>query len=88
MSLEDGIYKTVKEALQDGLAVRPVIVKKKTLALMLDVSVDTIDKLIRERVLVEERHFTRYTQGGDPMFDVAECLAALRPKLAKEKILL
>jgi len=88
MSLEDGIYKTVKDALADGLAIRPAIAKKSTLAKILDISTDQIDRLIRECILIEEQHFTRYRAGGDPMFDVAECLATLRPKLAKEKILI
>jgi hypothetical protein len=84
----DNIYKVIKKTVADALAVvNPKIVKKSTLAKMLDVSVDQIDRLMREQILVEEIHFTRYRPKGDPMFDVAECLAALRPNRAKERIL-
>lgn len=87
MSLEKMISDTVKDALQDTRTL-PIMAKKKTIASLLDVSVDMIDKLIRERVLVEEVHFTRYVPKGDMMFYTAEVLATLKPKLAKEKVLL
>jgi hypothetical protein len=84
----DNIYKVIKKTVSDALAVvNPKLVKKSTLAKMLDVSVDQIDRLMREQILVEEIHFTRYRPKGDPMFDVAECLAALRPNRAKERVL-
>lgn len=61
--------------------------KKITLAALFDVTPNTIDKWIKDRVFIEEVHFTRVSD-GNPMFYVPECLEAIKPIRAKEKAFL
>lgn len=87
MSLDKALAEAVKSALQDYAAVRPVMVSKQTLSQILDVSVDVIDKMIKERVLIEEVHFTRMRKGGHISFYVPEVIATVKPKRSTEKVL-
>lgn len=87
MSIEKAIFTAIKESLEMLDIHRPLMVQKKTMAQYLDISTDQLDRLIRDQVLQEEVHFTRFTQNGHPMFDVAQVFSALRPKRATEKVI-
>lgn len=86
MSLETEITKIEKDALQEHTMKYPVMAKKKTIAGILDISVEQVDNLIRDRVLIEEVHFTRMRSGDIPMFYVPKVIEAVRPRRSKEKV--
>jgi hypothetical protein len=62
-----------------------IFLKKTDIATRYDISTEQIDKMIRCRILIEEAHFTRFVPGGAPMFYVAACDEALKPKHSEKK---
>lgn len=82
-SIDGMIKKAVKEAAQEAFATPPILLKKATVAKLLDISVDQIEKLSRGRnaLFREEVHYTRLTPGGYPMYFYEAVKKAVTPKL-------
>jgi hypothetical protein len=58
------------------------IANKKRATEIFSLSPSELDRLIREGVLVEGKHFTRYNDNGHKRFDIEECYKALKPERA------
>jgi hypothetical protein len=88
MTIETLIANIVKDVLYECLSNPQVFLKKINMAKKLDISTDQLDRLVQKRILIEQIHFTRFIEGGVPMFFVSEVVEALKPENAKTKIVL
>lgn len=79
--IEDAIKSVIKEALQEERSEKPTFMSKERLASELGYdSTREIDRLIRDCVLLEEVHFTRYTPKSRPRFFWKQIEADLKPR--------
>ena len=82
MSLELMIASVVKEALEEKFVnPYPVYANKIEMAKILGISPKQLLRLMVRQVLVEEVHYTRFSDGGHPMFAVKKVVEALKPAM-------
>ena len=83
MNLELAIASVVKEALEDKFVnPYPVYANKIEMAKILGISPKQLLRLMVKQVLIEEVNYTRFNDGGHPMFAVKAVIYALKPSLA------
>ncbi|MDR0453641.1 MAG: hypothetical protein LBH05_02370 [Deferribacteraceae bacterium] len=84
MRIEEALIETLDEILKHRmLSSTPVYADKQEMARILGISTRTLDRLVCSQRLIEEKHYTRFTDGGHPMFVVKLVVAELKPSLAK-----
>ena len=82
--IEEALTKTLDEILRHRmLSPTPVYADKQDMARIIGVSTRTLERLVCSQRLIEEKHWTRFTDGGHPMFVVKLVIAELKPSLAK-----
>ena len=83
MTIENAIVSAIETALEQKFTnYYPVFADKNEMAKMLGISPRQLARFMTGQKLVEERHYTRFTESGHPMFAVKAVIAELKPLLA------